>query len=244
MPWNEGPREWGAGHPARCPLVLERPVTSAESLIRLGALAVVLVAAYWLVDMLVLASEPPAWDAAVLEAVVARRTSAAITAGRVFTFLGDLWVVALAGVMMVIVARRRSGRWDLGWLAAAVVGGVLAVTSVVKLITVRPRPGEALVGTISHAFPSGHASRAAAVFALIAWLGLRWGRRPVVRLWVGLASTAMATAIGVSRVALGAHWPTDVVAGWLLGIVWFVGCLAATRPQRPDAGDSASTLPE
>lgn len=230
--------------PARGSLVLQRHVLSTEAFLRLAVVAVALVALSWLVDLALLEAGPPAVDGALTEAVVRMRTGAVLLAARVLTLLGDLWVVALIGGLLVVAAYRRAGRWDSAWLVAATVGGTLAVTAVAKVSTARPRPDEALVGAISHAFPSGHASRAAAVCALLAWLALRWGRRPSTRVVGVVAAVALALGIGASRVVLGAHWPTDVLAGWGLGLAWFVTCLAVTRPQQyAPVETAASTTP-
>lgn len=79
-----------------------------------------------------------------------------------------------------------------------------------------------------HAFPSGHATVITVVYGLMVYLWLRvshsWVERCVIIaiavLFVGLVSGA--------RLALGAHWPSDVLAGWLIGIPWLLGVIAAT----------------
>jgi undecaprenyl-diphosphatase len=92
-------------------------------------------------------------------------------------------------------------------------------TSAVKVVTDRPRPSvdPAVALPVSDAFPSGHASTAVAAFCLLALL------EP--RRWALPLAVALALAIGLSRIALGVHWTSDVVAGWLLGAAFAFAAL-------------------
>jgi membrane-associated phospholipid phosphatase len=80
----------------------------------------------------------------------------------------------------------------------------------------RPDPHEQLTPIASYAFPSGHAASATMV-----WLGaallLAWGR---ARPWAIGGAALLAFLVGLTRPMLGVHWPSDVVAGWSLGLFW------------------------
>jgi membrane-associated phospholipid phosphatase len=154
-----------------------------------------------------------------------------VIAARVVTQAGHLALVVGIAVMVAVWARWRWKTWDLGLLIFVVLSGSQAVTAVVKLLTSRDRPDDALVSTLSSAFPSGHAVRAATVYGLVAWLVLLVVRRRWLRVTIaGLAVTAILGS-ALARVALVAHWPTDVVAGVVVGTAWLVISLQLVRPQ-------------
>lgn len=115
---------------------------------------------------------------------------------------------------------------------AAAGGGLLHVT--VKELVGRARPdlAEPLLQAAGHAFPSGHTGGTTlGVGILLVVLLPRVPRpwRPVVL----AAGVLLAVAVGATRVVLGVHWPSDVVAGWLLSSAWVLAVLAAgARPVR------------
>jgi membrane-associated phospholipid phosphatase len=219
----------------RPPLVLTHQLRTTRVLLPLTGAAIALVGLLWAVGSVLLPGMTPALDTEVAGAVADTRTTGTIALARVVTHLGDLWVVATVGAGLVLLARWRAGRWDAAKLVAVVVGGALIITAVSKSLTARPRPDGSLTSTVSLAFPSGHASRAAVVYLLIAWLATRWATRIVVRWGVPLLALSMMLATGWSRLLLGAHWPTDVLAGFALGGCWLAVVLGVTRPV-PRAG--------
>jgi membrane-associated phospholipid phosphatase len=214
----------------RPPLTLTHGFGSRRVVVPLLAASIALVGALWAMEWQLAMGRLSAFDAAVLRSVAEQRSPTALTAARVITHLGDLWVVAGLGTTLVLVARWRAGRWDAAKLVAVVVGGALVITAVSKTLTGRPRPDEALTATVSLAFPSGHASRAAAVYMLLAWLAIRWAKYPATRYVVPVLAVGMALATGWSRVLLGVHWPTDILAGFALGAIWLTIVLGVTRP--------------
>jgi undecaprenyl-diphosphatase len=123
---------------------------------------------------------------------------------------------------------RRNARLALLVLGAA--GGGFALNQALKELIDRPRPMiPHMVALESRSFPSGHAMVSAAVYlSLAAVLAAREKQRrtKVYILGVGLLLTAL---VGASRVYLGFHYPTDVLAGWLAGLVWAVLFALVTR---------------
>lgn len=217
-------------------LRLAHPPWSPRAAIGLVTVALALIGGWWLVDALWLADPPPP-DVAGHEAFVEARTPMLVSVATAVTRLGDLSVVAVIGAALAGLARWREGRWDLAVLIVTVVVGVLAVTNVVKELTDRTRPDGALVDVLALAFPSGHASRAAAVCAIAGWLAWRLARSRLLRVSAVALAVATAAAVGVSRLVLGVHWPTDVLGGWLLGGLWTLAALRLTRPREGPAQD-------
>ena len=130
-----------------------------------------------------------------------------------------LAAVTAAAAGLLSVLRRSLGPALLAGLTVAGTGGL---TIILKEALGRSRPSldEALAAAEGHAFPSAHAATAAAVFGILAYLytaRLRsWSAR--VTVWAG---AGMLTAlVGTSRVYLGVHWTTDVIGGWVFGVVW------------------------
>ncbi len=116
-------------------------------------------------------------------------------------------------------------------LLIIVFGGRLAV-ELQKMVIGRPRPGVdehlEMVQTLS--FPSGHAANATITYMAIALLVPVKQRNRAISVGLGLA---VALQAGWSRVALGVHWPTDVIGGWAFGLFWVALCmrLASARPE-------------
>jgi membrane-associated phospholipid phosphatase len=125
--------------------------------------------------------------------------------------LGMGLCLSLALLLRVKGQRREALAWILLGLA------VLAVVEIVKPLAGRPRPAlwPALVAQRGYSFPSGHALSTAAIYPLLAWL---WARRDATRAPLAWAfAIAIPLYVGVGRLYLGLHWPSDVVAGWALG---------------------------
>ena len=137
---------------------------------------------------------------------------------------GNLVSVVLVVVMTAVLAARRH-RYLAGYLFVSALGGVL-LSTLVKSWVDRPRPPTvgSLITEVTSSFPSGHATSSVTTYgalALVCVVTLSRGRR----WWVAGALALLSLAISVSRVAVGVHWPTDVLGGWALGTAWT--CAAA-----------------
>ena len=133
--------------------------------------------------------------------------------------------------MLIVVALvRRSLRVALFLVISVELGGL--VTEIAKQVADRPRPVTAFVSAYSTAFPSGHA-----VGVMIGVLALLAVALPVVhgplRVWLIALGAFVVIAIGIGRVVLNVHHPSDVLAGWALGYAYFVACLLMVPPSRP-----------
>lgn len=144
----------------------------------------------------------------------------------------------LATVVLIIVALvRRSIRVAIFLLLSVELSGL--VTEAAKAAADRPRPDTGFVAALGMSFPSGHA-----LGVLVAILALLTVAVPVVRpplrVWLIVLGAAVVVVIGVGRVVLNVHHPSDVLAGWALGYAYFVFCLLTVSPSQPitEAGET------
>ncbi|MDO3240693.1 phosphatase PAP2 family protein [Mycobacteroides abscessus subsp. abscessus] len=142
------------------------------------------------------------------------------------TVLGPFAFRLLAAVLIAVALLRRQRRIALFLFLTIELSGL--TTELAKFVVDRPRPATAMVHALSTSFPSGHAL--GVLVAVLALLVVAWpGIRPSLRLWWALAGVLIVIAVGVGRVVLNVHHPSDVVAGWALGYVWFVAIYLLCR---------------
>ena len=124
-----------------------------------------------------------------------------------------------------------SGRRRSMLLLVASVGGGQMLSTLFKRGFDRPRPDlvphEAIVYTAS--FPSGHAMMAAVTYLTLGAMLARVQPTRVLRVYVLALAAIVTVAVGISRVYLGVHWPTDVLAGWTAGAAWALACWTVAR---------------
>lgn len=182
-------------------------------------------------------------DRPVLWFLAAHRQPWSTTAATVITDAGSPVGVAVTGVVVgaVLAWLRRS------WLPLLVIilggAGIAAINTVVKRVVSRTRPPQmtAVLGEHGYSFPSGHTTGTTVVWLLSAWMIGRWiiRRRPArVSLWTG--ALLMIGAVGVTRVYLGVHFLSDVLAGWALGAAWavIIALVAKVWEQSPRSSPS------
>jgi undecaprenyl-diphosphatase len=111
-----------------------------------------------------------------------------------------------------------------------VLGG-FGVSSLLKIALVRARPDRwgAIVAESSYSFPSGHTVMATVFFGGLAAIVFHVTPRILPRVIAVVLAALLVVAVAVSRVYLGAHWPTDTLAGMLTGLVWVVAFAATTE---------------
>ena len=147
-------------------------------------------------------------------------------------------LAALEGFTLLLTSRRYGDFeiWFSGIALLATASGALALAELLKILFDRPRPPSSLqlVHEIGYGFPSTHAAVVVAVGAAVWYLSgfrplVRWGGSWRARTRIGLAVIAIALLVGLGRVYTGAHYPSDVLAGWALGGVWASVCLTAAE---------------
>ena len=143
-----------------------------------------------------------------------------------------LTLVALVVIGALLVQRKRAE----ALFVAVALGGGGALGIVLKSGYGRPRPDVVthLVEVTSLSFPSGHAMNSAVVYLTLATLLARTEPNERVRVYLLVVAISLALLVGVSRVYLGVHWPSDVVAGWCLGAFWAtVGWIVLETSRKP-----------
>ena len=154
-------------------------------------------------------------------------------AAREVTALGSIPVLALLG-LLALGYLLLDGRWRAVLLLAVSLPGGLLLNSALKHGFDRPRPE--LVARLAEvqtaSFPSGHAMLSAIGFLTLGALLAAGARRRRHRAYILTAAVLLTLLVGGSRVWLGVHWPTDVLAGWCLGAAWAMGCWLALRRWR------------
>ncbi len=161
------------------------------------------------------------WDEAAAEWGARHATDTSTTILDAVTDLGASgYLLTLMALIGVYHGYRRTDWRPLVYLA--VVGfGVALLYNGLKLIVDRDRPDIApLAGSAGSAFPSGHSAAAAACWAAMALVVTRH-RSSGVRWFASFVAGAIAVAVAATRVVLGVHWVSDVVAGVLVGWAWF-----------------------
>jgi undecaprenyl-diphosphatase len=151
-------------------------------------------------------------------------------AGRDLTALGGvvvLVVVTLAVCGYLLFAGKPHAA---GFVLFAVVGGQV-VSSILKMFFARPRPD--VVPHLSHvytsSFPSGHSMMSAVVYLTLGSLLMRFAPHRRLKLYYLAIAMTLTFLVGVSRVYMGVHYPTDVLAGWTAGLVWALLCWLLAR---------------
>lgn len=165
------------------------------------------------------------WDVELARWLHEHSSPALVSFFKVVTLAGNAGVVAAATVVVGLLLLRRGAVNDAVFLGVVAVG-VELLNAVLKLVFHRPRPELAFVHLDTYSFPSGHAAGATAVYGALAYLAVRRTAGPL-RLAVLVATPVLIALVGFSRLYLGAHYLSDVLAGFCLGAAWLFACLTA-----------------
>lgn len=146
------------------------------------------------------------------------------------TWLGDTGpriVVALLTVITLLL----SHRWRHALLIMGVLLSGIALSTILKYWIGRPRPQ--IVPHLDHvnsmSFPSGHTFNSTLFYLVIVLVIAPLITKRYIRYSLYITAVVLSVATGVSRIALGVHWPTDVVAGWVIAAAWVFLCVEAAK---------------
>jgi membrane-associated phospholipid phosphatase len=176
---------------------------------------------------LVLMGDVPA-DTYIRESLLNVAGATVVSVFRIFNAAGDWRGLVPGTLLLFVVFPRARPRWWL-WVALMLAAPIMEWT--LKQAFERPRPEN-----LSFSFPSGHSTAAAAFFGAVIYLS--GSLPPRVRTAVRVLAGVMILLVGLARVILRAHWPSDVVAGFALGLA--LASLAALIDARPRATEPAA----
>lgn len=168
------------------------------------------------------------FDAPVVQYVAAHRVACLTSVMKASSTIGSelgLWIAVLIGGVILAWSTRS---WRPLLLLALVMLGAVSLDRLTKLAVGRMRPYSLLwaIPALGRSFPSGHATESAAVYRTLAHVFAGTQSRSGIKSMAYTIGIAAPLLIGISRVYLGVHWPTDVVAGWALGGIWSATVLA------------------
>ena len=136
-----------------------------------------------------------------------------------FTSLASVVVLA---VMAAVIAALAPGKAP-GWCVSVNLVCVVVLNTILKEIVQRPRPeGFRLISETGYSFPSGHSMVSMAFFGLLIWMVWRFHRKDVMRVVWCVVFGLVIVMVGVSRIYLGVHYASDVIAGFCVSLVWLV----------------------
>ena len=189
-------------------------------------------------------------DAAHLRFFTDHRPDLVINAARIITNLGGVVVLALIAIAAGLFLWYRGVPLVAAAAPAFALGVAATLADVGKQVVDRARPGVGLrlIAEGEPSFPSGHATDSTAVFLTLGLVvAVFLLRRPLARIATVAAGGLLAVAIGVSRLVLGVHWPTDVLAGWALGataaLTVTIGATLLTRAVPPGSQSADGRVP-
>lgn len=138
-----------------------------------------------------------------------------------------LIIVILSAVGYLALERRQGAMW----LVAVAAGGGGLLSTAMKYLFARGRPDVVphLVAVASPSFPSGHSMLAAVIYLTLGALLARFAARRRAKAYFLTVAIIVTFLVGSSRIYLGVHYPTDVLAGWCAGLAWALVCWLVAR---------------
>lgn len=159
-----------------------------------------------------------------VRALINQHASPALTSlMRFITFFGSTIFITVAGLSLVLYFIRIKWRHD-ALLFAITIAGALVLNGTLKLLfhRARPEPFFGMVAPTSYSFPSGHALYSFCFYGTLAVIMSARLQSPTVSFAIWAAAVSLILLIGVSRIYLGVHYPSDVLAGYMTAFIWVV----------------------
>ncbi|MEU1550608.1 phosphatase PAP2 family protein [Nocardia sp. NPDC005745] len=184
---------------------------------------------------------PLAIDQQWLQWTIAHRNPGLTAVAKAVSIVGGTLAMGIfATVGCVVLAWRRLWQGVLVVAAAALGASILVAGGKHLVGRSRPAPMYQLVIETNQSYPSGHTLGSTVVIGVLLIISLPYLRRRVIRVAAITAAVFAVTAIGLSRLYLGVHWPTDILAGWLLGGAWLLACRSILRMAPPHRRNNQS----
>lgn len=166
-------------------------------------------------------------DVRIMNLVAALRSMPTARVMLFFTYLGNWQIIVSSGAAVLVLLLLSQRRRMALFLTGAVAGGEL-LYAVMKMLFHRTRPdlGFSLITRNGYAFPSGHAVMSVVFYGILGFFLWKIAARGWHKALILIGTAALIFLIGLSRVYLGAHWPSDVLAGWAVGLAFLALFLA------------------
>ncbi|HOY79034.1 MAG TPA: phosphatase PAP2 family protein [Hyphomonadaceae bacterium] len=160
------------------------------------------------------------------------------------TAIGSVSVLAVLALLVGSFLVLQHKRLEAAIIAVAF-GGGLTISQLLKEFFNRERPPEIYRASeiLNASFPSGHALLSTVVFLTLGAMLVQAAKGQGLRIFVMSAAIALAVLVGVTRIYLGVHWTTDVLAGWAAGAAWATACWLAGRWLK-QRGVARQTVPD
>ncbi|TAA69726.1 phosphatase PAP2 family protein [Planococcus salinarum] len=144
------------------------------------------------------------------------------------TELGSVWFLGTLSIVVILALWfKAKDKWSVLFFITAVGGGGL-LTTLLKRFYSRERPSiNEAIDAVGFSFPSGHSMGSLIFYGFIMFLIIRGPQKEWVKWTVSLSLAVLVVLIGISCIYLGAHYPSDVVAGYIAGTIWLLLCLTA-----------------
>jgi undecaprenyl-diphosphatase len=170
------------------------------------------------------------YDQYILERVIALRTPFLDTFFETITYLGDTTLVGIVLIAALIFLYKKGKYHDAKIILASSIIG-LGVNLILKDFVARSRPysGFSLISESSYSYPSAHATIAVTLYFLLLWYIAKIVHKKYLRPVFHVCAIIPPTLLVFSRVYLGVHFPTDIIAGALLGTISILFCTASFR---------------
>lgn len=197
-------------------------------------------AGFLLVALLVVSGITDPIDAAITAVVRAPELHDALAPLARVTQLGSTWAVIGVGALVLLVGLL-GGRPRDGVTGALTIAIGALIVEIAKRLFGRARPDflEPIIVEVGFSFPSGHSANAMVAYGVLGVLVARLPWPTAIRAAIELVLGAIVFGVGLSRVWLGVHYPTDVVAGWFLGGTIVLAYAALTLPVPPEPAAEA-----
>ena len=151
-----------------------------------------------------------------------------------FTTMGNALTYSILIPVSALILYKLKRRWLISVEATFILISASLLNSVLKNWISRPRPSADLhiVSAESFSYPSGHAMSAMAFYGFLIYITVLYVKPPALKWILSLTLAVLITAIGASRVYLGVHYPSDVIAGFLAGATWLIICIVLINSGR------------
>lgn len=168
------------------------------------------------------------FDNTIITLLLANQSGAMDSIMIFITELGSVWFLGTLSIIVILALWfKAKDKWSVLFFITAVGGGGL-LTVLLKQLFSRERPSiNEAIDAVGFSFPSGHSVGALIFYGFIMFLIIRGPQKEWIKWAVSISLGVLIVLIGISRVYLGAHYPSDVAAGYIAGTIWLLLCLMA-----------------